>query len=69
MPVTFASLCINWPIVRERAESVTVIAFNLSTIHNPSALAARETINAREESRRERIELKHGKQCEGSREN
>jgi hypothetical protein len=56
-------------MVRERAQSITVIAFNLSTIHNPSALAARETINAREESRGERIEFNHGKQCEGSREN
>jgi hypothetical protein len=52
-------------MARERAKCVTVIAFNLSTIHNPSALTARETISAREESRGERIEFNHGNQCDG----
>jgi hypothetical protein len=46
-------------MVRESAESVTVTAFNLSTIHNPSALTTREPVKTREENGRESVDLDH----------
>jgi hypothetical protein len=55
MPV---SLAIR-PLLKERTESVAIIALQFSTVNNPSTIAARESINAREESRRERKELRH----------
>jgi hypothetical protein len=54
-----AILLLIRPLLRERTESVTVGAFNLPAVDNPSAITAREPVNAREESRRERKELRH----------
>jgi hypothetical protein len=49
-------------MVRERAESVAIVAFNCATIYNPSAVvAARQTINPREKLGGERKETRHGK--------
>jgi hypothetical protein len=44
------------PLLRERAESVGVGALQLSTVNDPTTVATREPVYAREESRRERIE-------------
>jgi hypothetical protein len=60
MPVSVAILLLIRPLLRERTESVAIVALQFSTVNNPSAIAAREPINAREESRREREEFRHG---------
>jgi hypothetical protein len=60
MPVSVAILLLMRPRLRERTESVAIVALQFSAIDNPSAITAREPINAREESRRERKELRHG---------
>jgi hypothetical protein len=51
-----------WPLLRERAESVTVGAFNLPAVNDPASVTTGEPVYAREESRRERIERSsHGR--------
>jgi hypothetical protein len=53
------------PLLRERTESVAIGALQLSTVDNPSTVTAREPVNTREESRRERIERSsHGRRGE-----
>jgi len=53
------------PLLRERAESVTVGAFDLPAVDDPTTVATREPINAREESRGERVERsRHGRRGE-----
>jgi hypothetical protein len=59
MPVSMAILLLIRPLLRERTESVAIVALQFSTVDNPSAITAREPVNAREESRRERKELRH----------
>jgi hypothetical protein len=49
-------LLLERPLLRERAESVTVGAFNLPAVNDPASVTAGEPVYAREESRRERIE-------------
>jgi hypothetical protein len=62
MPVAVAVLLLVWPLLRERAESVTVGAFDLPAVNNPATVTAREPVYAREESRRERVERSsHGR--------
>jgi hypothetical protein len=49
-------------MIRERAESIAIVAFNCAAVYNPPAMvAAREAINPREKLRRERKETSHGK--------
>jgi hypothetical protein len=59
MPVSVAILLFKGPLLRERTESVAIVTLQFSAIDNPSAIAAREPINAREDGRREREELGH----------
>jgi hypothetical protein len=59
MPVSVAILLLIRPRLRERTESVAIVTLQFSTVNNPSAIAAREPINAREDGRREREELRH----------
>jgi hypothetical protein len=49
-------------MIRERAESVAIVAFNCAAVYNPLAMvAARQAINPREKLWRERKETRHGK--------
>jgi hypothetical protein len=59
MPISVAILLLIRPLLRERTESVAIVALQFSTVDNPSAITARKPVNAREESRRERKELRH----------